>query len=83
VTSRGVFSEKSMTRAGRLEGEVKDEVKAALARIVAELEAAISQLEPPFLALPERGETAEALAYLRGARHAYQTVIAALEAITS
>jgi hypothetical protein len=46
--------------------------------LVAELEEAVRKLEPPFLALPERGETAETLAYRRGARDAYQAVIALL-----
>ena len=47
-------------------------------RMVAELEEAVRKLEPPFLALPERGETTETLAYRRGARDAYQAVIALL-----
>ena len=47
--------------------------------IVAQLEEALRRLEPPFLALPEQGETAEALAYRRGARDAYHLVLLALK----
>lgn len=49
------------------------------ADLIADLEEALRQLEPPFLALPERDETAEALAYRRGARDAYQAVLDALK----
>jgi hypothetical protein len=42
---------------------------------IASLEAAIRDLEPPFLALPEHGLTAETLAYRRGARDAYKLIL--------
>jgi hypothetical protein len=50
-----------------------------LDQIIAELQAAVNVLAPPFLALPERGETAVTLAYRRGVRDAYIAVIAALQ----
>jgi hypothetical protein len=43
--------------------------------VIAELEEAVRRLEPPFLALPEDGWTAEKLAYQRGARDAYLAVL--------
>lgn len=46
-----------------------------IAAVIKGLEDAVKKLEPPFLALPERDETAETLAYWRGARDAYQKVI--------
>lgn len=50
-----------------------------LPSILAALKDAVKGLEPPFLALPERGKTVESLAYQRGARDAYLAVIDALE----
>jgi hypothetical protein len=48
------------------------------AELIEQMEAAVKALEPPFLALPELGQTAEQMAYRRGVRDAYR---AALEAI--
>lgn len=44
-----------------------------------EIEAAVKGLEPPFLALPEQGWTADKLAYQRGARDAYKAVLEVLK----
>lgn len=52
-----------------------------LAETIQGLEAAIKGLEPPFLALPEQGWSAEKLAYQRGARAAYGKVLACLKEI--
>lgn len=52
---------------------------AIMAAIIEGLRDAIEKLEPPFLALPENGDTAETLAYRRGARDAYQIVLDTLE----
>jgi hypothetical protein len=52
-----------------------------LRRIIEELQAAVRALEPPFLALPERGETAEQMAYRRGLRDAYTKVLIALNGV--
>jgi hypothetical protein len=54
---------------------------AITAAIIEGLEKAISELEPPFLALPENGDTAETLAYRRGARDAYRNVLDTLKAL--
>jgi hypothetical protein len=54
---------------------------AQVAAMIDVMEAALKQVEPPFLALPERGETPETLAYRRGARDAYRGVIVALHAL--
>jgi hypothetical protein len=54
-------------------------VTSLFAATIAELEEAIRKLTPPFLALPEDGHTPESLAYARGARDAYQTVVDALK----
>jgi hypothetical protein len=51
---------------------------AELRHVIEELQEAVRALEPPFLALPERGETAEQMAYRRGARDAYVAVVTAL-----
>jgi len=56
---------------------------AIMAGIIQGLRDAIRQLEPPFLALPEDGDTPETLAYRRGARDAYKNVLDALENLPS
>ncbi|HEY1441361.1 MAG TPA: hypothetical protein VGF65_11095 [Mycobacterium sp.] len=53
------------------------------AELIADLQAAVRALEPPFLeppflALPEHGFTTENLAYRRGARDAYTKVLVVL-----
>lgn len=60
-----------------------DELTAELRRVIEELQAAIRALEPPFLALPERGETAEQMAYRRGVRDAYTKVLTVLSELVS
>jgi hypothetical protein len=54
----------------------------SIADVIAELEAAEAKLAPPFLALPECGETADLLAYRRGARDAYRACLQALKELS-